>query len=157
MQMKKKMNCRPVESEIAAPKTLYRSSVSPAGIEILELNESTNSSNTNIERVKQQLRAYTLMNYLTLGDCIHLMELEDPEDIEYPDDLEELDPKTDIGGLKAHLYKKQIEETFKDRKLRKQELSALFGLFLSILSPSSQQRVFSAKQYPEIEEETDGF
>ena len=63
MQMKKKMNCRPVESEIAAPKTLYRSSVSPAGIEILELNESTNSS--NIERVKQQLRAYTFMNYQT--------------------------------------------------------------------------------------------
>ena len=111
-RFRRNFNNRPVRSGFQAatssttptPRTLIKTGgVSPAGIEILELNEGPNMS--NIEKVKQQLRAYVFMNYKTLGDCIHSMTLEDPEEFEIPEELEDLDPENDKGGLKAHLLR----------------------------------------------------
>ena len=56
-------------------RAFIRTQVSNIGIEKLELNESTNSS--NIEKVKQQLRAYVFINYKTLDDCITSLELKE--------------------------------------------------------------------------------
>ena len=97
--------------------------MSPSGIDIIELNEITNSS--NFEKVRQQLRSYVFINYKTLGDCIHSLQLDDPEEFEMPEELEDLDPENDKGGLKAHLLKKQIQR----------QKDARYGTFVTIRCP----------------------
>ena len=143
----KKSSQRATLREESRDATLRESCI--PGISILELDEASNQSNIAI--VKKQVRAHVMRNFKTMGDCIQSMKLEEIKDYVCDEDLD-LTTKGDPGGIKAHIMKKEIEENLRERRMRDEELTSLFGLLLSILSPSSQQRVFSSKKYKDAED-----
>ena len=103
-------------------------------IPVLTLNQLNNS--TNFYLFKKKLRAFVLTNYSTLEDCIYSSELEPLDEYDLPEDDEiaGLSPENDPGGIKAHVLKKRVEESYKNYLTRTNELKSLFGIIIDHLS-----------------------
>ena len=124
---------------------------------ILTLNPASNA--TNFPVFKRKLRTVVLTNFKTLEDCIEFGDLEDLEEFDLPDEdeLAGLSSEDDPGGIKAHVLKERVEESYKDYITKGLELKTLFGIIIDHLSLESLQRVKSSDTFNEIEAELHGF
>ena len=135
------------------------SSPSPKADEMITLTLNPYTNETNFTQFKKRLRTYVLQKFSTLDDCIQTGELEELELYTMPDaeELAQLTAARDPGGLKAHVFKKQLEDSIKEYHLRDMEVQKLFGFIMQHLSPESLQRVMGSDQFSEIETDLNGF